>query len=1566
MKKSLLFFIALSLAFLTKAQNNDDAFARQLVTKSSAAIGLSADQLNNYKVSSTYHNNIAGTQMVYLLQTYKGLPIYNQMLVLAFKEGKLVSSQGKFLTEVEKKTGGQGSSPSLSAAGAVRAAFTEAKVPVPSGIVAANAADYTKKINFGVLKGVNENVTAELMWVPVQSGLQTTLKLAWQVQVVPADKVDYWQIQVNAANGTVIDKFNLNVADSWDKPTTSGLGMNVIPNTAPAASSSLLGNLFTAPTGPSIVNTVNYLVIPFPAESPVHPGGTAAVRTNPWTMIPGNATSLKWHNDGAVDYTISRGNNVWATEDRAGTNTNGGIITPTGLPATSTTVPDPLNFNFPPDYTSDPTTNTAAAINFRQFAITNLFYWNNLMHDMSYQYGFDEVSGNFQNNNQGRGGAGNDYVIACAQSAAEGSLGNNANFATPNDGSRGRMRMYLFNAVSTVTCHVNTPAGISGNYGAVESVFSTANKLVNVGPITAQAVYYNDDGTGSGTHYACNGTTPGSLAGKIAVIIRGGGCVGGFVEKVKNAQTNGAVAVIMVNNVPGGPIAMGGTDNTITIPAVMISDVDGAVIAAQFANNVNITLSGAPAVPLDGDLDAGVMCHEYGHGISTRLTGGPANSSCLGQSATGCANVRENGSEGWSDYFGMMMTTNWATAQLTDGTKARPLGVYVVGQPINAGGIRLKPYSTDMAIDPATYTNLGDATYCSEIHNIGEIWCAAIWDMTWNIIQQEGNINTDIFNASGAGGNSIALKLVVEGLRLQACPPGFLDSRNAILTADANLYGGAHYCAIWNAFARRGMGWSASQGSALSCTDQTPAFDLPPVPAISVQPANSSVCEGANATFTVTATGGNLKYKWQVSTNNGNTWNDVVPAATTNTLTLTSVTAGMNNNQYRVVLTAGCAVTTINSNAAILSVNNSGPVIGTQPANTSVCVGSTATFTVASAGNNTYKWQVSTDNGGSWNDIVPAETNTTLTLTNVTVGMNNNQYRAVVTGGCTGTTTVNSNAAILTVSSNVPISITLQPANTPACAGGNATFTVTATGSALTYKWQVSTDNGNSWSDVVPAATTNTLTLTAVTVSMNNNQYRCIVTGTGSCSTGSVTSSAATLTVNSAPAFTAQPANAIICAGGNTSFVSAATGAGLNYQWQISTTGCAGAYTNIAAGAPYSGVTTNTLVITGATAGMNNASYRLVVTGTCSPAANSNCATLTVGSPATVATQPSNAVVCANSTATFTASGSGTGPIYQWQLSTDGGASWNNLSNTAPYSGVTTGTLTVNPVTTAMTNNRYRLVVSNAVCTTPANSNAAVLTVNPQPTVTVTALPTSVCTGTPSLLTPAGNSNTYSWSAGTTPATPPSVTVTPTITTAYTVTGTITATGCTNTATVTVVATPKPTLTLTAAPRTRLQPGQTTTITATATSSSTNNFVYTWSYVGSGPAQVFSGNTHVVDINSLGQYTVTAADASNLACVSLPATITISDSASSKLFVFPSPNNGLFSIAYYNPGGASTQQGITIYDSKGARVYNSTFLVTQPYQIHKIDLRRNKSGLYYVVIRDAGGKKIKTGEVVLQ
>ncbi len=200
--------------------------------------------------------------------------------------------------------------------------------------------------------------------------------------------------------------------------------------------------------------------------------------------------------------------------------------------------------------------------------------------------------------------------------------------------------------------------------------------------------------------------------------------------------------------------------------------------------------------------------------------------------------------------------------------------------------------------------------------------------------------------------------------------------------------------------------------------------------------------------------------------------------------------------------------------------------------------------------------------------------------------------------------------------------------------------------------------------------------------------------------------------------------------------------------------------------------------------------------------------TITVLDRPAVTQQPANVTACGGTSVTFTGAGSGANVTYQWQVSTNGGGTWTNITNGAPYSGATTTTLTINPVTFAMNQYRYRLVVSGT-CPPAANSNGAILTVIAQPTVTVSPNGT-VCGGVAGIgggqLTASG-ANTYTWAPATglyTNATATTAYVAgananpvyaaPSSYTTYTVTGTNTATGCSNTASVNVNATPPPPL----------------------------------------------------------------------------------------------------------------------------------------------------------------------------
>ena len=736
------------------------------------------------RLSSAYAD-ANGLSHVYVQQLFRGIPVYNRVQSLAFVRGRLAAHAGSFVPA--KQLAALPAAPALAAAVAVGRALQHLHRPF-----AATPARLTEdggpeaRQTFAAAGVARRDIVASLTWAPDDAG---RLHLAWNVNIDVLGTPDWWNVRVDAATGAIVGQ------DNWTVEETA------LHRPAPAAAAKAAAGAQLLPPPPT-TTTAAYLVVPFPRENP----GTLGFQTetDPWLRAgaANSAVTHGWHFDGTTNYATTRGNNVAAYDDAANANAPGNY-------AGSQSAAPALSFNYAPNFTASP-----SVVGNRNAAVVNLFYWNNIVHDVTYQYGFTEAAGNFQADNLSRGGRGNDYVNAEAQ---DGGGTNNANFSTPPDGTSGRMQMYLWSAAPPpYSLVVTAPGTVAGSYPAVEGGFSTNNSLATLGPIAGQLGLFTDAGSSPVTSLACGAHGGAPLTGKIALLYRG---TCNFSAKVKNAQLAGAIAAIVVNNVAGASIVMGGSDNTVTIPAVMVTQATGALLAGEVANGVQVTLPRppAPGPQLDGDLDDGIVVHEYGHGVSTRLTGGPANSSCL--------NNAEQGGEGWSDYLALMLTTDWPAAQLADGPRARPVGNYAVGQPASGRGIRRYPYSTSLATNPLTYASLVGNP---EVHAIGEVWCATLWDMTWSIIQQRGAIEPNLYNGAGTGGNSIALQLVLQGLKLQPCQPGFLDSRDAILAADSLLYQGQYHCTIWNAFARRGMGYSAQQGSSGSATDQTAAFDMPP------------------------------------------------------------------------------------------------------------------------------------------------------------------------------------------------------------------------------------------------------------------------------------------------------------------------------------------------------------------------------------------------------------------------------------------------------------------------------------------------------------------------------------------------------------------------------------------------------------------------------------------------------------------------------------------------------------------------------------------------------------------
>ncbi len=559
-------------------------------------------------------------------------------------------------------------------------------------------------------------------------------------------------------------------------------------------------------------------------------------------------------------------------------------------------------------------------------------------------------------------------------------------------------------------------------------------------------------------------------------------------------------------------------------------------------------------------------------------------------------------------------------------------------------------------------------------------------------------------------------------------------------------------------------GYSGSDAFTVSVSDGTSTanmvvnvtVDAPP--AITGAPGNATICSGSNTSFSVTATGTGLGYQWRVSTDGGATYNNlnntgIYSNVTASTLNLTAATAAADGNMYECVVSGTCTPS-VTSTPATLNINSL-PAITLNPSNNTICSGGNTSFSVAATGTGvSYQWKASTDGGATYNNlnntgIYSNVTASTLNLTAATTAVNGNLYKCVVSGTCTPAAT--SAPATLTINSS-PV-ITLNPSGNTICSGSNTSFSVTATGAGLTYQWMVSTDGGATYNNlsntgIYSNVTSATLNLTAATMAVDGYMYECVVSGT---CTPSVTSTPATLNINSLPAITLNPSGNTICSGGNTSFSVTATGTGVSYQWKVSTDGGA-TYNNLSNTGIYSNVTASTLNLTAATTAVNGNLYECVVSGTCTPAATSTPATLTINSSPAVTLNPSDNTICSGGNASFSVTATGAGLTYQWMVSSDGGATYSNLSNTGIYSNATTATLNITAATTAENGYVYECAI-NGTCVPGTTSTGATLTVNPLPNVS-TVPDQAVCnTFASTAVTFSGSivsGTTYSWTNNTT------------------------------------------------------------------------------------------------------------------------------------------------------------------------------------------------------------------------
>ncbi len=452
------------------------------------------------------------------------------------------------------------------------------------------------------------------------------------------------------------------------------------------------------------------------------------------------------------------------------------------------------------DHAYDTAQSPAATPESKQASVTHLFYVTNFLHDWFYDAGFDEKAGNHQAQNFGRGGKGNDRLIAEAQDF---SGRNNANAAVPPDGSSPRIQMFVFSGPSSAALVVDAPADIAGTkpVGIAPAFGDDVFELS--GPVAVAA-----DGQGADLADACE-PLESDMTGKIVLAHRG---LCSFAQKAQNAEAAGAIGLVIANvatsTSPTVPPYMGGTANGITIPVLSLALAEGQALEnAAAAGGASVTMRRTLGADLDGALDTSIVAHEWGHVLSGRLVG----------DGNGLTTNQAGGlGEGWGDFTALL-----TMARPTPG--ASPLGgVYTNGAYATSGsgddiyfGTRRVPYSIDFTKNPLTFKHIQngvvlpttapisfgeDGSFNSEVHNTGEIWATMLWECFVGLVR-DGRYSFEEAHAK-------MRRYLVASLAATPVDPTLLEARDALLAA-AYATDAKDFQTFFDAFARRGAGAGA-------------------------------------------------------------------------------------------------------------------------------------------------------------------------------------------------------------------------------------------------------------------------------------------------------------------------------------------------------------------------------------------------------------------------------------------------------------------------------------------------------------------------------------------------------------------------------------------------------------------------------------------------------------------------------------------------------------------------------------------------------------------------------------
>ncbi|KAI8813846.1 Fungalysin metallopeptidase-domain-containing protein [Cladochytrium replicatum] len=403
------------------------------------------------------HTSDARVTHIYIAQTIHGIQAANAVANINVASSGSVISMYQSFVPIDRATSGQRvGAPAIDPAKAV-AAFA-----LVSGLPATDALQVTPSGSGFIVSGASftvEPIKAKDAYYQTQTGLVRT----WELSV---HMPDLWQnVFVDSSSGTVVGvaTWTSDWTESYENIAIMAEKRSIedIQAQQPSKTSGLERR---------DVLPATYDVIPLGKTDPLDNGGKLTTVVSPWSLP---ASPDGWHVVNGVQTFETRGNNVIAQLNPKAL----GSSSLPGLPRPNSTT---LTFQYAYDGAKEPTIPEIQAA-----STVNVFYCANSMHDLFYNYGFDEPSGNFQTYNYGKGGAGNDAVFGNAQ---DGSDTDNANFSTPPDGSPGIMRMFLFTFTTP-----KRDGGFATEVIAHEMTHGLSNRLTG-GPANANCLQTSESG----------------------------------------------------------------------------------------------------------------------------------------------------------------------------------------------------------------------------------------------------------------------------------------------------------------------------------------------------------------------------------------------------------------------------------------------------------------------------------------------------------------------------------------------------------------------------------------------------------------------------------------------------------------------------------------------------------------------------------------------------------------------------------------------------------------------------------------------------------------------------------------------------------------------------------------------------------------------------------------------------------------------------------------------------------------------------------------------------------------